>query len=1197
MRIAILSTFYPFRGGIAQFNAALYQELEKHHTVKAFTFKRQYPSLLFPGKSQLVDKTDDIDTIQADRLLDTLNPYTYYKTAKAIRKFKPDLLIFKYWLSFFAPAFGSVAYLVKKDCKIISILDNVVPHEKRPGDKALTNFFINQNDGFIAMSKSVLNDLNQFTDNKNKLFIPHPIYNIFGEKVSKVDAINHLKLNTNDKHILFFGFIRRYKGLDLLLEAMSDERIRGMGIKLIIAGECYEDWNYYQDIINKYNIGLNVILKTDYIPSEEIKYYFCAADMVVQPYRSATQSGVTQIAYQFERPMLVTDVGGLAETVPHNKVGYIVERDSKAIAEAIINFYEQNKEDEFSANAAIEKKNFSWDTLVNGIVNLYKGLNQFSCNMLRGLLLPFLLIFSLWASATNINGKVTDENNKPLPFVAVYLKGTSTGTTTNSEGFFSFNISPGDYILEFRYISYKMYSENISVKNETIMINAQLFSEAIQSKEVVVYANAEDLAYAIIRKAQKKRKHYLHEVHSYSCDAYTKMVQRITEYPKKLFGQTVDLADILDTTTKIVYLSESVSKLSFMQPHKIKEEMISSKVSGSSRAFSFNAAQSLLFNFYENLLEIGLISKRGFVSPISATAMLYYNYHYEGSFNENGETVNKIKVIPKRKSDPVFSGYLYIIDVSWRIHSVDLMLTKKSQLEFVDTLKFHEVYLPVKKDVWLPFNSSFTFVFGFLGFKGNGTFLGINSNYTIDPDLPKGYFDNEVFKIDKGANKKDSSYWKTERPVPLTSQENRDYVKRDSTTLIHESKGYMDSVDRKKNKFSFSSIYSGYAYSNSYEHRHYSFSSPLGGIQFNTAEGFNLSLNLKYEMLPGDDDLKTFSLSPEFRYGFSNHHFNEKLVLHKLYNPLKHASYTISGGSDVVQFNNNAPISEFINSLYSLLAKENYMKIYEKRFINIHHSVEVINGFILNTEAEYADRLPLVNTTSLSWDNMSNRAYTSNDPANPSTDQFHFQRNETLTFSANAIIHFDQAYVTSPNGKFNLRSKYPTLIFNYRKGFKDIAGSAVDYDFASTGIRQEVGFGLFGRLRYVISYGGFINKNEVPFMDEKQFNGNQTFISSFEFNKFNLLPYYTYTTTDPYLEAHAEHNFQGFFLNKIPLIRKLKLSEVVSVHYLHTSILDKYIEGAVGIEKLNLIRIDFATAFSDGKRVKTGFLLGLKWAF
>jgi glycosyltransferase involved in cell wall biosynthesis len=271
-----------------------------------------------------------------------------------------------------APCLGTIAKSIrKKNIKIIAITDNVIPHEERFADEKLTRYFIKQCDGFVAMSKSVLYDLDEFTTSSNKIFQPHPIYDIFGEKVSKQDALEHLGLNRSDKHLLFFGFIRNYKGLDLLLEAMADQRIKDLGIKLIIAGEFYEDEDLCNAIIKKYNLENNVILRTSYIPSEEVRYYFCAADMIVQPYRNATQSGVTQIAYHFEKPMLVTNVGGLPEIVPHKKVGYVSEINPLSIANYIVEFYTLNKEKEYSENTIQEKSRFLWSTFVKGIEELF----------------------------------------------------------------------------------------------------------------------------------------------------------------------------------------------------------------------------------------------------------------------------------------------------------------------------------------------------------------------------------------------------------------------------------------------------------------------------------------------------------------------------------------------------------------------------------------------------------------------------------------------------------------------------------------------------------------------------------------------------------------------------------------------------------------------------------------------------------
>jgi glycosyltransferase involved in cell wall biosynthesis len=372
MRIAYLSTFYPYRGGIAQFNAALFNEFAKNHEIKAFTFTRQYPELLFPGKTQYAEAKDTAEDVKAVRLLDTVNPFTYGKTAKAILDFKPDMMITKYWMPYFAPSLGTVAKRLKKQGVInISVLDNVIPHEQKFYDKALTRYFVKNNHAFVGMSQNVLDDLLTFNPNANYVLHPHPMFD-FGQKVSKEEAKAKLGLSPEDSYMLFFGFIRRYKGLDLLLEAMADARIKNKNLKLIVAGEYYEDGAYYEDKLKEYGIENSVKMHTNYIPSDMVRYYFSAADMVVQPYRTATQSGVTQIAYHFDKPMLVTDVGGLAEIVPNGKVGYVVEPNAPAIANAIADFYENNREATFVANTQSEKKRFQWDSFAAAIEALYK---------------------------------------------------------------------------------------------------------------------------------------------------------------------------------------------------------------------------------------------------------------------------------------------------------------------------------------------------------------------------------------------------------------------------------------------------------------------------------------------------------------------------------------------------------------------------------------------------------------------------------------------------------------------------------------------------------------------------------------------------------------------------------------------------------------------------------------------------------
>jgi D-inositol-3-phosphate glycosyltransferase len=281
------------------------------------------------------------------------------------------LVIIRYWLPFMAPCLGTIARLIKLPrTKIVAICDNVIPHEKRPGDKQLTQYFVNSCDAFVVMSKSVEDDLRKFDTVKPSTFIPHPVYDIFGKAISKEEAQKKLNLNSADKHILFFGFIRKYKGLDLLLNALANIKLKALNIKLIIAGEFYDNKDEYLQLIKENRLENNVIIRSDFIPSEEVKYYFCAADMIVQPYHTATQSGVTQIAYHFARPMLVTNVGGLAEMVTHNRVGYVTNTNTESIAASLNDFYQNNREKEFSENAAIDSSKFSWENMVKGIKGL-----------------------------------------------------------------------------------------------------------------------------------------------------------------------------------------------------------------------------------------------------------------------------------------------------------------------------------------------------------------------------------------------------------------------------------------------------------------------------------------------------------------------------------------------------------------------------------------------------------------------------------------------------------------------------------------------------------------------------------------------------------------------------------------------------------------------------------------------------------
>lgn len=372
-RIILVGTAHPLRGGLATFNERLARALQDAgHEVAIWTFSLQYPNFLFPGKTQYSEDPAPAD-LDIEVRVNSIFPFNWWRVGEALRKEAPDLVLMKFWIPFIGPSQGTLARRARRNgkTKALCILDNVLPHEQRPGDRALIRYFVQSMDGFVAMSRSVLEDLGQFDEQKPRRFAPHPIYDTFGPIRDRAEARAELGLNPEAKYLLFFGFIRAYKGLDWLIQALADPRLQAQDVRLIVAGEFYQDAQPYHDLIASLGLEDRVILATEYIPNEAVGAYFCAADLVVQPYKTATQSGVTQIAYHFERPMVVTKVGGLPEIVPDGKVGYVVETAPPAIADAIHTFFSADRATSFAEHLKIEKQRFSWEHFVAEIEALY----------------------------------------------------------------------------------------------------------------------------------------------------------------------------------------------------------------------------------------------------------------------------------------------------------------------------------------------------------------------------------------------------------------------------------------------------------------------------------------------------------------------------------------------------------------------------------------------------------------------------------------------------------------------------------------------------------------------------------------------------------------------------------------------------------------------------------------------------------
>lgn len=373
-KMILVGTAHPFRGGLAVYNEHLAKSFQENgYEVEIWTFTVQYPNFLFPGKTQFSTEPAPQGLV-IRRELNSVNPFNWLKVGRRLRKAQADIVVMRFWIPYMAPSHGVVSRLARKNKKtrVVSILDNIIPHEKGFADRLLASYFLKSIDGGVTMSKSVLEDAKSFDVEEKVLFCPHPLYDSFGEKVGREEALRFFHLEADTRYMLFFGIIRDYKGLDLLLKAMSDERLKQMKVKLIVAGEFYNNGEQYHELEQQLGISDQLVWRSQFVPDSEVRYYFNVADIVVQPYKSATQSGVTQIAYHFEKPMLVTDVGGLKEIVPNGVVGYVTQPNPTAIADALVDFYENSRASEFEKNMAAEKKKYSWKRMVETIEAVVK---------------------------------------------------------------------------------------------------------------------------------------------------------------------------------------------------------------------------------------------------------------------------------------------------------------------------------------------------------------------------------------------------------------------------------------------------------------------------------------------------------------------------------------------------------------------------------------------------------------------------------------------------------------------------------------------------------------------------------------------------------------------------------------------------------------------------------------------------------
>ncbi len=808
-------------------------------------------------------------------------------------------------------------------------------------------------------------------------------------------------------------------------------------------------------------------------------------------------------------------------------------------------------------------------------------------------------LFFVISLNAQLTGKITNKEGEPLSFANVYVQGTTNGTTSNLDGIYNFELKPGTYNIVFQYVGYKSEVVKVTIGSAKLKKDVVLYEESVAIETVVIKADGEDPAYAIIRKAIEKREYYKNLVESYSCDVYIKGNQKILDAPEKIFGQELgDLGGTLDSNRQgIVYLSESEAKLYYQKPDQKKEEMISSKVSGNDNGFSFNRASLMDFSLYENYIDI----TRNIISPIANNAMSYYRYKLLGTvFDEDGHLINKIEIIPKREEDPVYRGTIYIVEDLWNIQSVELMITGATiKQPILDTLVIKQVHVPVREpDVWMILSQSLHFNFEIFGFKIGGYFTGVYSNYELDVQFEDKFFNNELFKVNEDSNEKALSYWDSIRPVPLTVEEEIDYVKKDSLEKIWESKEFMDSIDAKNNKFKVWNLLFGYQYNKTYEKTYFSIGSPLSTIGFNPVQGFYGNIDIVYRKYLDERSTKYIRINPKVQYGLSDHTWRADLSATYNFNEVNFSKITVSGGLAVAQFNSNDPISPFLNTQYALWDHKSFIKLYDKIFGRVDYQRELTNGVFFKGYLDYAQRSPLKNNSEYSF-LKKDGLYEPNDPLYPNAMDIPFVTNEAFELGLSFRFRFEQKYISYPKRKYIMGSKFPDFWVHYRKGIAAF-GSDVDYDLLKVNIEDELTLGLFGRTEFNIEGGLFINDRKMQFIDYQHFNGNQTFIYSpgKALSSFLMLPYYEFSTTNPFVQIHYQHHFQGFIMDKLPLIRKLGLKSVLGAAFLYTEEGKDYFEVSFGLDNIGfgifkLFRADVVSSFRNGNYLTTGFRLGV----
>ena len=859
------------------------------------------------------------------------------------------------------------------------------------------------------------------------------------------------------------------------------------------------------------------------------------------------------------------------------------------------------------------------------------------------LILTLLIGFFSPAFAGGIKGKISDTKGNPIPFVTIYVKELGTGTTSNIEGDYIYRLAAGTYNVTFQSIGYQSVVKRIKIDNAFVETNIILEEQTYELKTVEVTSGGRDPAYTIMRKTIAKAKFHSNQLNSYKAQVYMKGSGRLIDSPfflrKTLKKEGID--------SSFAYTSESVSEIYYKRPNYFEEKVISVYTTGESNNTEPNAYINA--SFYEADIA-------GVISPLSPKAFAYYKFTYEGFFLDRGHEVDKIRVIPRSQGDNVFEGTINIIDGEWAIHSLDL-LTYKVGIG----INIKQVYAPIEEKVWLPISHQFDVNGKFFGFKFEFDYLASVSNYEIEinPDLQYEFrvVDEEIekelaqqieesrnakikdiesrlsegkevtrkelrkmlkeyekeeqkkqeepevetitkYSVDSMAHKRDSLYWETIRPIPLTKYEVRGYKTIDSIIIAEREEARKDSLGIRKNKkgtgFSLGDLVLGGSYGAGKGGRFY-IKPVLTTLQFNTVEGYSFQYGLGYRR--NFKDKNRWLLEGTARYGFArkkiNYYFTTGLDLGQTSRKNKKGSLRLNAGNYVFQLNPDEPIHPLVNTFTTLFFEQNFMKLYEKQFLKLDFFKKINPEWEVSAAVEWSERNTLQNHSNHVYFDQDNREFTSNIPDNLETSA-DFPKHQASIFSFGVKSKPWLKYRIRNGRKYSVDYSSPTLSLSFRQAVK-IANTDADFSHLEFGFQHHFDVGYRGTMDVKFNIGSFINAESMQFPDYKHFLGNQTpFVTTDPVGSFRLLNYYAHSTNNFYFNGHAHYQFRKFLVSQFPTIRFLGIKENIFVNYLSADTSKNYFELGYGIDNIvRVFRLELVTSFQDFKYQKFGIRIGI----